>query len=159
MEEALTNILSYIFHEISIATFVLFVALVIGIWVAHLMQKRSDFDFADMLRDDITLKPSGYRLATFVCLAFTSWLLVYTTIDAKYSESFVLSMAQTYLLVWSGVKVVEKLIDAWSGKRPGMPIMASSSTVTTSETSVITAATEYKPAALAEEQEPSEPKK
>lgn len=71
-------------------------------------QKRDDFDFANMLRDDKG-KESGTRIATLIALAFSSWFLMYDTIHGKKGDSTVLLI---YLSVWSGAKVAEKLADA-----------------------------------------------
>ena len=105
------------FDEVSIATVVLLMLLVLGGYVAYKSQARSDFDFADMLRDDVTFKPSSFRLAVFICLAISSWFVIFITLDKRYSEAVVADMMKVYIVVWSGVKVVEKLIDAWFGRR------------------------------------------
>ncbi len=67
----LMGILTYIFHEISIATFVLFVMLTCGLWLAYKAQGRPDFDWADMLRDPQG-KASSSRLFAFLAIVITS---------------------------------------------------------------------------------------
>lgn len=136
MLETLTHLkdfIAWLSASVSVPTLVLFALLVLGFAVAFKAQERQDFDFADMLRDD-SHKPSALRLAIFVSLAISSWLVVYTALDTKYSEDFVLNLIALYLIVWSGVKVVEKLVEVWISKKVGIlnsqPAMAALPTVT-----------------------------
>jgi hypothetical protein len=71
-------------------------------------QKREDFDFGNMLRDE-NGKESATRLGVLAAIAFSSWFVMYDTIHNKAGDSTVLLI---YLAVWSGAKVAEKLADA-----------------------------------------------
>ena len=79
-----------------------------GLWVVRQAQKRKDFDFADMLKDE-TGKPSALRLGIFVCMFITSWVMMYLTIDKTMAPMYFV----WYLLIWSGAKVAEKAILVW----------------------------------------------
>lgn len=98
---------------------VLIALLVAGAFVIFKAQQKDNFDFAQMLTDD-SGKPSAMRLAVFVCLAASTWALikvVMTSNDPK--ESFNFYMA--YIAVWSGAKIVEKLLDVLLAKFGGKP--------------------------------------
>lgn len=137
------ELLKFIFREISISTFILFIVATFLFYIAWHTQSRKDFDFADMLRNGASRKPSGTRLASLVCLIFTSWGLVYAfltvlgkaTLDKDYF-SFLTSLFGIYMGIWSGSKVVEKAIDAWSlwksgGVPPAQPGNSTSTLTTT----------------------------
>lgn len=68
------------------------------------------FDFADMLRDDKN-KPSALRLGIFVCMAISSWAIMYLIVSTKTIDTWVLV---AYMAIWSGAKVAEKLVDAYA---------------------------------------------
>ena len=101
---------------IDIPAAVLAVILLGALYVVHKAQEREDFDFADMLRDDND-KPSALRLGIFVCLAVSSWALIYDTIHQKELDPQAFGI---YILVWSGAKIAEKIVDMvaakWVGK-------------------------------------------
>lgn len=93
---------------------VLMLLFLMGAWVLKKTQQNpaNDFDFADMLRDEAG-KPSAARLAVFVCLGITSWAFMYQLIhDGKIDAWIFLG----YTAIWSGAKVAEKLVDAYSGR-------------------------------------------
>jgi archaellum biogenesis protein FlaJ (TadC family) len=100
---------------ISTPSVVLFGILLFAVYVAFKAQKRDDFDFADMLRDE-TGKPSALRTSIFVSLAITSWVLVYIVIEKRVSDSTLFNLFAIYIAVWSGAKVAEKAIDAWAAR-------------------------------------------
>ena len=73
----------------------------------------NNFDFSDMLRDDQG-KPSHTRLASFICLAMTSWYVMYAAV--KTSGKIDTWVFITYITLWSGVPLASKFIDAYAGR-------------------------------------------
>lgn len=93
---------------IDIPAVVLGVMLTAAWGMVHSAQKRPDFDFGNMLKDE-NGKESSTRLAVLVAMCFSSWSLMYDTIHNKEVDRYALLI---YLVVWSGTKVAEKLSDA-----------------------------------------------
>jgi cbb3-type cytochrome oxidase subunit 3 len=115
MESVINWIASY---ALSLPIVVLFLLLVLGIYVVYRAQQRPDFDFAQMLISDG--KPSSTRLAVFVSLALSTWVIMYTCITTtsktgSISSEFV-NLFSIYVVTWSGSKVLESLISAWAAK-------------------------------------------
>ena len=100
------NILNLV---VDIPTLVLIALLVMGAIVMYLAQRQSDFNFADMLKDD-NGKPSAMRLAVFVCLALSSWGLIKLTMTYQDLDK-IFNYYVVYISIWSGAKIVEKTID------------------------------------------------
>lgn len=75
-------------------------------------QKRHDFDFGNMLKDEGG-KESATRLAILVALCMSSWALIFDTMKNGVVNDKLLMI---YLLVWSGTKVAEKIADALVAK-------------------------------------------
>lgn len=102
---------------------ILLVITLMGGFVMYKTQasKTNNFDFADMLRDD-SGKPSALRLAIFVCLAISSWAVMYLVIQNKAIDIWVIVL---YMLIWSGAKIAEKIVDAYMAskgdKGPSLP--------------------------------------
>lgn len=95
-------------------TFILLCVFIV--YVVVVTQRRKDFDFAEMLKSNS--KPSSVRLAVLVSLATSTWVLMQVTLASKSGSSDALiEVYVIYLSVWSGSKVLEKGIDAWSAKR------------------------------------------
>ena len=95
-------------------TFILLCVFIV--YVVVVTQRRKDFDFAEMLKSNG--KPSSVRLAVLVSLATSTWVLMQVTLASKSGSSDALiEVYVIYLSVWSGSKVLEKGIDAWSAKR------------------------------------------
>lgn len=88
--------------------------LLLGLLVLYRAQRAENFDTADMLRDE-NGKPSALRLAIFVCLALSSWNLVYETM---HSGDYDFGKYALYLLTWSGSALLAKAIEKWDGKFP-----------------------------------------
>ena len=141
--EQIYNLLHFIFEKISISTFILFLVMTLLFYIGWNAQTRKDFDFADMLRNGGSRKPSGTRLASLVCLIITSWVMVYSflavlgkTVPAEKEHLTLLTtLFGIYMSIWSGSKVVEKAIDAWSlwksGAQPASVVSTSSTTTST----------------------------
>lgn len=95
---------------------ILMLILVLGLWVVHKTQANpnNNFDFTDMLRDEKG-KPSTYRLAIFVCLAVSTWAVMYMAIATEGKlDTWIFAW---YITVWSGAKVAEKGIEAYASSR------------------------------------------
>jgi hypothetical protein len=97
---------------IDIPAIVLLIILAMGWGIVKQAQKREDFDFSNMLRDDNN-KESALRFAVFVALAVSSWFVIYDTIHNKAGDNQALLI---YVVVWSGAKVAEKLVEALAAK-------------------------------------------
>lgn len=110
-------------REFNVATFVLLALMGTGAWVAWKSQQRSDFDFAEMLRDPVTHKASSNRLAMFVSLALSSWFLVYATLNATLSpfREILFNVFLSFVGIWSGAKIIEKAIDVYAAVK-GVPL-------------------------------------
>lgn len=110
-----TGLLNWCEKNIDFPAVVLIAILVLGLWVLWKTQqdKNNDFNFEDMLRDD-NGKPSAYRLAIFVCLAVSTWVVMYLTIVTQGKlDTWIFAW---YIAVWSGAKVAEKGIEAYASR-------------------------------------------
>jgi amino acid transporter len=98
---------------------ILLMMALLGVYVLYQTQKSksNNFDFADMLRDDAG-KPSAFRLAIFVCLAISSWAIMYIIMQTKGIDIWLIVF---YMLIWSGAKIAEKIVDAYAGSKGGVP--------------------------------------
>ena len=102
-------------HNIDFPAVVMILILMLGLWVLIKTQRdpNNNFNFEDMLRDDVG-KPSAYRLAIFVSLAVSTWVLMYMVIATKGTiDPWIFAW---YVAVWSGAKVAEKGIEAYANR-------------------------------------------
>lgn len=53
-------------------------------------------------------------------MVITSWMMVYITLSKEYVSVFVQAMG-LYMAIWSGSKVAEKMVDAWSAAKGVSP--------------------------------------
>lgn len=104
---------------IDIPSMVLIALLILGAFVMWAAQSKHDFDFAGMLTDD-NGKPSAMRLGVFVCLAASTWVLIKVTMTIK-DEDKLFNFYIAYVAIWSGAKIVEKLLDVLLAKFGGKP--------------------------------------
>lgn len=95
---------------LDIPAIVLILLLLAGAVVMHAAQKQPGFNFSDMLTDD-SGKPSAMRFAVFVCIAASTWALIKVVMTATDSKE-VFNFYMAYMAVWSGAKIVEKMLDA-----------------------------------------------
>lgn len=111
-----------IFREFDIAGF----ALVLGLlWVLTVIRNAQvgGFSWKRAMQDD-NQKESVFRFGILVALVVSSWQLIYVTVNviktgADLEQLFPYYMA--YLAVWSGAKVVEKMLDVLLLKFGGKP--------------------------------------
>lgn len=107
---------SWVVQNIDFPAVILIVLLLLGLWVLWRTQRdpNNDFAFEDMLRDTDG-KPSAYRLAVFVCLAVSTWAVMYMAIATSGKmDTWIFAW---YITVWSGAKVAEKGIDAYASRQ------------------------------------------
>ena len=104
-----------LWQHLDIATGILLLILFLGGWVLWKVQanRDNDFRFEEMLRDDDG-KPSAFRLAIFVCLAVSTWVIMYIVLKTNTLDTW---MFVTYVAIWSGAKVAETALNAYAGKR------------------------------------------
>lgn len=77
-------------------------------------QRKENFDFSDMLKDE-SGKASSMRLGVLVCIAVSSWALIKITMTVKEPEQ-VFNYYMAYMAIWSGAKIVDKLLDVLIAK-------------------------------------------
>ena len=105
---------------ITLPTVVLFVLLVSMAYMLRSIQRREDFDFANMLRDDTGApnplgKESFLRLAGVGSFAFSSW----TIMDQGRSHPPLdNTLFAIYCITWSGAIVFLKAAEKWDGRLP-----------------------------------------
>ena len=100
---------------LSVPGLVLLFLLAIGLHVIFTSQKRDDFDWADMLKDE-SGKFSAFRLGVLVCLVGSTWVLLYITMYTVKDPAGLETLFKyygAYLVVWSGAKVVEKGLEVF----------------------------------------------
>jgi len=107
---------------------ILLVMTLMGAYVLYKTQKNpnNNFDFADMLRDDAG-KPSALRLAIFVCLAISSWAIMYLIVQNRNID---LWLIVCYMMIWSGAKIADKMVDAYAATKGAVPSAAPASVPT-----------------------------
>lgn len=92
-------------------------------YVLYRTQKSANgFDFSAMLKDE-NGKPSSARLATFVCLAASTWALMYMLVTNKGVIDPWVFMG--YTGIWSGAKVAETAISHYYKANSGVVSPAS----------------------------------
>lgn len=101
--------------DLDIATGILLQILFMGAWVLWKVQsnKNNDFNFEEMLRGD-NGKPQAFRLAIFVQLAVSTWVMMYIVLKNNNIDTWIFAL---YLAVWSGAKVAESAIDAYAASK------------------------------------------
>jgi len=101
--------------KMDIATAVMLGVMLLGAWVLWKVQrdKNNNFDFEEMLRDDFG-KPSAFRLAIFISLAVSTWVIMYIVLKTNAIDSWVFV---SYLAIWSGAKVADSAINAYGASK------------------------------------------
>lgn len=106
------RLLAHFMREFDFPALVLMFMLIGMALIVIKAQARADFDWAEALRDDNN-KVSAFRLAILVSMAISSWFLVEITVDViKTADDLQKTYYYyvTYLVVWSGAKIVEKAL-------------------------------------------------
>ncbi len=89
----------------------------LAVWVLFSASRSVRFDPVDMLLDERG-KASSSRLAVFVALAVSTFIMVYFTTNKGVDDETLLYMFGAYIMTWAGSKTLEKGVEAWSHKRP-----------------------------------------
>lgn len=84
---------------------VMFALIVAIVWMAKLGPR-----WAESFQDD-SGKVSLFRLAVLIALAVTSWQVMSITLRVEPSIDTLEYLAALYMCVWSGAKIVEKVLD------------------------------------------------
>lgn len=124
------------FKSIHMGAISLALVLAFSFWVLIRTQQRKDFDFSEILLGE-GLRPSVTRLGAVVCLVVSSWHLIYVTMTVEEFSNTHLWMYVIYMGIWSGAKVVEKAIDAWTTSKVGGSGVTVQSTSTVTRQSVV----------------------
>lgn len=85
----------------------------LGVWVLWRAQKRSDFDLADMLRNDEN-RGSNTKAGFFVALGVSSWVIATLTVQKTMTVDFFWA----YNVTFSGSFLLKAAIDKWNGVVP-----------------------------------------
>lgn len=112
----ISSLMSYISAP-GLALVVMFVGAGVVLFEA---QQRSDFDIGNFLKNDAG-KESMAALGGLAAIVLSGWVVVYSATKVKdFDVDTFLWIYAVHLAVWSGTKVAEKLVDAfsarWSGK-------------------------------------------
>lgn len=110
----LSAILSWLNAHADTANILLVFLMGVAWRIGVLAQRREDFDFAEMLRDELG-KASALRLGVLGSFAVSSWTLVH---EALATGSIEPQLYWAYLATWSGAMVFIKAVDKWEGKLP-----------------------------------------
>ena len=105
--------------NIDFPAIILLMFIMFGVWVLFQMQKRADFDLAQILCDPTTNKPSMFRVLGLGCFGISSWVIMY--ILFKNNGQIDKWLFGIYVLIFSGTPVASKAIDAYvSTKTSGL---------------------------------------
>jgi hypothetical protein len=104
----------WLISHLNTADIVLVVLLLAACWVVWKAQQRTDFDFADMLKDDTTGKPTALRMAILGSFAISSWVVMHDTLGNNLSDQ----QFWAYLVTWSGAAILRYVAERWNGQLP-----------------------------------------
>jgi hypothetical protein len=82
-------------------------------WSLWRVQKRADFDLAEMYKDD-NGKVSAFRFIAVGTWVAATWYTMQTMMDGVPDDYTFF----VYVAVFSGAKVAEKMIEKWNGVMP-----------------------------------------
>lgn len=101
--------------NIDLPAIMLGVMLVLAAFVMWRAQKRTGFDFGNMLRDEAG-KESAVRIGVLVSLAVSSWVVMnHALLSGRDINPQVFGL---YVFSWSGALVFVKAADKWNGNLP-----------------------------------------
>lgn len=92
--------------------------LLLGAWVLNKAQKNPSFEISHMLVDERG-KPSSSRLAVFVAIGMSSYLLAYVVTNNKISDEYLFYFYLAFLLTWASSKGLEKFAVAITSRFAG----------------------------------------
>jgi hypothetical protein len=130
----ITAVTQWFNHNVDLPAAILLIIFALMAYVLYKTQAsdKNNFDFADMLRDDLSNKPSSSRLAMFVCLGISTWAIMYILITKKGDIDTWLFIA--YVGIWSGAKVAEKGMDMFLASKGVTLTNTQQSSTTTTQT-------------------------
>jgi hypothetical protein len=108
-----TQLFSWIGAHVGMAEVVLVALLLASAWVVWQAQKRDDFDFAKMLKDE-TGKESALNMAILGSFAVSTWVIMHDTLANNLSDS----QWWGYLITWSGARILALAANKWDGQLP-----------------------------------------
>ena len=111
-------------EAITIPNTLLTILLGLGVWVLFSAQRSHLFNAVDMLLDE-NGKASASRLAMFVALSLSTFMLAYVTINKSVGDTTLFYMYCAYILTWAGSKSLERALDIWMQR--GSPIARNTS--------------------------------
>ena len=101
--------------NIDLPAIILFVMLLLSGYVMFMAQRREDFDFGNMLRDEQG-KESTVRICALISMAVSSWALMNHALLAGASMDW--KLFALYVGTWSGALVFIKMAERWDGHLP-----------------------------------------
>lgn len=122
--EHLTLVLARFIREIDVPSLALGVMALIGCWMMIKAQRRPDFDWGNLFKDQDG-KESAARLGMVAALALSTWLLIFVTMNtpkSAFTGDLLFNIFCVFMAVWSGAKIVDKALDLliarWTGTKP-----------------------------------------
>lgn len=105
--------LRFLSEQFDIAVIVFIALLLLILYIVRRAEQAAGFSWAPIFQDD-SGKVSALRVAILVSIAVSSAVLLYITVNLVKNQDDLKGLFEfyiAYLAVWSGAKVVEKLID------------------------------------------------
>lgn len=99
---------------LDVPTALLLVMFMLLFWIVW-RAERQGLNWADGFRDD-SLKTSFLRLAVLVALMISAWQVMSLTLRVQPSLDLVERLSEFFIVVWSGTKIVEKIVDVLAVK-------------------------------------------
>lgn len=109
--------LSRFWDLVTIPNTLLLTLIALGVWVLFSASRSNRFHAVDMLLDEQG-NASSSRLAVFVALSLSTFMLAYVTINKTVGDETLLYMYGAYILTWAGSKTLEKGLEAWTNRPP-----------------------------------------
>jgi hypothetical protein len=103
---------------LTVPTILLTSLLLLGAWVLKKAQQNPSFEISHMLVDERG-KPSGSRLAVFVALGTSTYMLVYVVSNHRIDDQYLFYFYLAYLLTWASSKGLEKFAAALGSRLSG----------------------------------------
>jgi hypothetical protein len=105
-------------EAVTIPNTLLTILMALGVWVLISAQRSHLFNAVDMLLDE-NGKASSSRLALFVALSVSTFMLAYITINKSVGDTTLFYMYCAYILTWAGSKSLERALDIWMNRGGG----------------------------------------
>jgi hypothetical protein len=105
--------LDWLIENFNVPNVLLTSLLLLGLVVLVSALNLSNFRLGDMIIDERG-KASSSRIAMFIALGLSSYMLAYLTINKKVDDDTLFYIYAVYLITWAGSKTLDKLVSAWS---------------------------------------------